>query len=177
MTLSAAPLLAALVFSFSRSTYQAVTSQRALSEAQDAAALALSAIGRDLRQAGFTPDASALVALARAEENTLTLRADLNGDGDEDDAGESVSFAEDSSRHTLTRSTGAASPQPLADPLAAGSLRFAYFDLDGAPLAAGGGLTLEQRRQVKRIDVRFALAVEGAAPFHASASIELRNVR
>lgn len=176
VTMAFMPLVGALVFAFAQSAFRSTQTQQLLSEAQDTAYLALSVITRDLRQAGFTPSGAALVALARAEGGAVSLRADFNGDGDSDDAGESISYQEDAGRHTLTRTSGSAAAQPMADHLAAGSLRFTYFDLAGQRLDASSGLGIEQRRRVKRVDASFAIAVPGAAPVPVAASVEMRNV-
>lgn len=176
VTMAFTPLVAALVYSFAQSAFRATRSQQLLSEAQDTAHLALSVLTRDLRQAGYSPAAPTVVGLERAEDGAIGLRADFNGDGDADDAGESISYQEDAARHTLARASGSSAAQPMADHLAAGSLRFAYFDLDGRRLEAGGGLSLEQRCRVKRVDADFTIAVPGAAPVSASTSVEMRNV-
>lgn len=175
-----ASLLGTLVWSFARSAWLAAAAQQARSEAQDTAHLALSVITRDLRQAGFAPGVTGPVPLARAEAARLAVRADLNGDGDSDDAGESAAYQEDAARRTLTRAQGAASAQPLADRLEAGSLRFAYHDGSGARIEPGsGGLAAEERARVRRVDVAFALLApfaNGAVRVAVSASVELRNV-
>jgi len=177
ITLAFAPLFAGLVYSFVQSSSRAARVQQALSESQDTAYLAMSVLLRDLRQAGYGSESAPPVGLAGAQTGSVALRADLNLDGDTGDAGEAVSYQEDGARHTLTRTAGAAAPQPLADHLAAGSLRFVYYDLDGARLDPGGGLGLEPRRRVKRVDVSFAIALADAAPVPVSASVEMRNVR
>lgn len=175
VTMAFMPLVAALVYSFAQSAFRSTRTQLLLSEAQDTAYLALSVLTRDLRQAGYSPAAPTVTALARAENDAVSLCADFNGDGDVDDSGESISYQEDAARHTLTRTSGAAAAQPMADHLAAGSLRFAYFDFDGQRLEAAGGLSGEQRRRVERVDASFAIAVPGAAAVQVSASVEMRN--
>jgi Tfp pilus assembly protein PilW len=179
VTTTFAVLFGALVFSFSQSAFRAARAQQALSEAQDTAHLALSLLSRDLRQAGFTPGGAPLLGLARAENGAVALRCDLNGDGDTGDSGESVSWQESPTRGTLTRASGAASPQPVADHLSIGSLRFDYVDADGARLEPGEhGLSADERWRVRRVDVTFELAVPHLlAPVRVrvEASVEMRN--
>lgn len=174
-----ASLLGILVYSFSQSAFRSARAQQARSEAQDTAYLALSVLTRDLRQAGYAPDVEPPERLARAESARVAVRADLDGDGDCDDSGESVSYQEDATRHTLTRAAGAAAPQPIADNLAAGSLCFTYFDDAGAALDPGaGGLDAASRQRVRRIDVRFAIATPfnlGPVRVAATTSVEVRN--
>lgn len=168
-----------LVYSFVRSSFAAARAQQARSEAQDTAHLALSFLTRDLRQAGCALEDFAQ-ALATAEPQRISVRADLNADGDTEDTAESVSYQEDPLRRTLTRAAGASSPQPLADHLEAGSLRFAYWDRDGARLDTGASLAADQRRRVRRVDVRFAIAVplgRERVRVEVSDSVHLRNAR
>ena len=179
VALAFASVLGALVWSFARAAFVGAAAQQARSEAQDTAHLALSVITRDLRQAGFAPSTGTIVALERAEATRVLVHADLDGDGDFDGSGESVSYQENAARQTLTRTAGASAPQPLADRLVAGSLRFAYFDATGAALEPGAsGLDLETRRRVRRVDVGFAMLApspDGPLRIGVSASVELRN--
>lgn len=169
-----------MLYSFTRSAFGAARAQQARSEAQDTAHQALAFVSRDLRQAGCGLD-PASPALVHAAPARLAARADLNGDGDTDDGAESVSYQEDGARQTLTRASGGGSPQPLADHLEPGSLRFAYWDGDGTRLdPGGGGLDEAQRLRIERVDVRFTLRLPLAAErvrVEVSNSIELRNVR
>jgi Tfp pilus assembly protein PilV len=181
VTAAFAVLFGALIYSFTVSSFRAASAQQARSEAQDTAYLALSLLTRDLRQAGAAPAAEGPLPLVRAQETSIAVQADFNGDGDCEDSGESLAYAEDATRHTLTRASGGAAPQPLADHLAPGSLRFAYYDADGTLLDAGGsGLDPQQRRRVRRVDAAFALAVPfepGPTWLAVSASVEVRNAR
>lgn len=179
ITMAFGTLAGALVFSFARTALLSAEAQRVRAEAQETAHLALSLLGRDLRLAGFTPAAAPLVGLARAESAHVALRADLNGDGDVDDAGERVSWQENASRGTLARASGAGSPQPVVDHLAPGSLRFIYFDAAGAALDPGDdGLSADERQRVRRVDVAFEIAVPhatGAVRVRVATTVEVRN--
>jgi Tfp pilus assembly protein PilW len=177
VTAAFAGLCGTLLYGFARSAFQAARAQQARSEAQDSAYQALAFVGRDLRQAGAGLAAGA-AGIIHAGAERVAVRADLNGDGDTDDGAETVSYQEDAARHTLTRAAGAASPQPLADRLEPRSLSFAYWDAADRLDPDGGELDEAQRRRIRRIDVRFAIAVPNGGEtvrVAVSSSVELRN--
>ena len=60
----------------------------------------------------------------------LELRADLNGDGAADDAGEDIIYTYDASARRILRNTGGGN-EPLADHIDA--FTFAYLDASGNP--------------------------------------------
>ncbi len=178
-----AGLLATLVCGFTRSCLRSSRVQQARSDSQETAALALDLLACDLRAAGYGETAPLWPGLTAAEPTRLSMRTDLNGDGDADDANETVAYGTDAAGTTLTRASGNAPPQPLASSLEAGSLHFSYFDTSGEELTPGAGsLDEAQRAAVCRVDIAFTVAVPSRDSSHlppartsVRSSVVLRN--
>lgn len=176
-------LVAALIYTFTQSCVRSIHAQQARSDAQDTAHAALEAIARDLRQAGYSASGLLVLGISSATATRVEMRSDWNGDGDFADASETIAYAEDATRGTLTRASGGSSPQPLIDYLVTGSLRFRYYDQANVELVpSGSGLDAAERAAVRRVDVTFTVAVPSQdphlrEPIRASvgATVGLRN--
>lgn len=185
VALALSSVFAVLIYGFARSCLRAVQTQQARSDARETAFLALDLMIREIRQAGYGSPDPVLPRLAVAEHESLSLRADFNGDGQLDGANESVRYAADDERGTLTRASGSAPPQPVVTHLEAASLSFSYFDAVGVELNTGiSGLDAVQRAAVCRVDVAFTIAVPSRDPFieestrvTVASTVALRNVQ
>src|SRR5262245_9435240 len=94
------------------------------------AGIAIDALSREIRNAGFNAGTS-LSPLVAASRESLELVADLNGDGDLEDANERVRYAYRADRRQITRASGRGTPQPFADDVPSGGLRFEFRDEGG----------------------------------------------
>jgi len=81
--------------------------------------------------AGFSARGDQLPAISAAQTSRVELRADLTGDGDCDDANETVAYGADATQTTLTRSSGDGSPQPLISNLVPTAFALTYIDDNG----------------------------------------------
>jgi hypothetical protein len=150
--------------------------------AQQEAVLAVDVLAREIRNAGFDAG-SALSPIPAASRESLELVADLNGDGDLDDAAERVRYAYRADRRQVTRASGHGSPQPFADDVPAGGLHFTFRDEGGGELNAGSAdLNEADVARIRRVDVRLRIELSNpdpraAAPIAAQASmtVALRN--
>lgn len=107
-------------------------------EATTALAGAIDQITRDVRLAGFDPEARGVTALAGASATSIVIAADLDGNGSIDTASEEqVGYRlSGSGGDTLQRTVGRQS-LPLLSELAVGGFRLRYLDGDGAELDPG----------------------------------------
>src|SRR5262245_15771446 len=107
------------------------------SEAQEAARIGAHLITADLRCAGYGGNGGFGNGVRVARVEAVEIETDLNGDGDSSDASEIIGYDFDGV-HTLRRTMGNASPQPLLSDVAPNGVAFGYFDAAGAPIAADG---------------------------------------
>jgi hypothetical protein len=99
-----------------------------------AAAGAVDQIVRDVRLAGYDPDAAGFGGVADATSTSVVLEADLDGDGAVDASSEErVAYRLSAAGDALQRVVGA-QVLPLVSPLAPGGFRLRYFDAAGAEL-------------------------------------------
>ena len=110
-------------------------------EAVAAVAAAVDQIARDVRLAGYDPQAGGVVGLPTATGATLVVAADLDGDGAVDTSSEEQ-IGYRLLNDTLERTVGRQS-LPLLDELAPGGLLLQYLDATGGPIdpAAPGALS------------------------------------
>lgn len=146
------------------------------------AALAVDAVARDIRNAGFGMDPG-VAPIAAAGIDFLELTADHNADGDLDDAHERLRYAYRADRRQLTRASGRGSPQPFADDLAPDGLRFSYKDTSGDDIPVGDtGLDEAALRRIRRIEIDLILQPRNPDPrattpieVTAALAVDLRN--
>ena len=157
-------LIATDLQQFARTMLRGVRGLEAATEAQEAARIATELIVRDLRNAGYGADGALANGIRIAAADTVEVGADLNGDGDTDDAQEVIGYRLGPDRRTLMR-VMAGVPQPLLTDLGLDGLRFAYHAADGS-LLSGPGATLDSntRRRVRRIDVVVAVEIPHPDP-------------
>lgn len=175
-------LLATGMAQFARSMLHGVRVLEVASEAQEAARLGAQLVAGELRDAGYSPDAGLGNGVRRAAPAAIVIVRDLNGDGDSDDANETVGFQYAADRRALMRGLGAAPPQPLLADVPADGLRLAYLTADGAVLSGPGELDAAQRARIRRIVATVAVELRNpnpadARPIRASqtAVVALRN--
>jgi hypothetical protein len=157
-------ILAAMAYGFTRSALLCVRVQDAKAEVQEAAVLAADVLIRELRSAGFSP-AAPCPGLLTAETERVEIGADLNGDGDIDDAHERIAYAYDTSARQITRATAGGSPQPFITGVPAGGLRFAYLDASGVAIAPGlTGLNAGDRSRIRAIAVQLQVELSNPQP-------------
>jgi Tfp pilus assembly protein PilW len=137
----------------------ALTSAGRRTEASDTLQLATEALLIDVRRAGFDPRRVGVEPLSEASSESLTLAADLDGDGTIDTASsEQIRYRCMATGGRLSRLVGGQS-MPLAAGLSA--CRIDYTDDAGTPLAATGGLDAAERAQVRRITLTVGMTHAG----------------
>jgi hypothetical protein len=157
-------LLGALSYSFARAALMSMRVQEARSEAENTVATALDLLSREVRMAGFSAGGTALTGVVAAAQDRVEVVADFDGDGQTTGANEHIAYSYSPDKHALLRTTGAASPQPLAMNLATDGVAFSYFDASGQEIAAGQALPLDERRRIHRIDVVLRVEVTNPDP-------------
>ncbi len=130
-------------------------------EADDVVVTALEAFAFDVRRAGWDPTAASIEGLAIAATDTLTLEADLDGNGVIDAGSEErVRWSCLRNPPRLARIVGAQS-MPLANSVLA--CGFGFFDAQGRRLTVAPGQDLDAlaRRAVRAIRIDLAVRPPG----------------
>lgn len=129
-------------------------------ETDDMVAAAFESFAFDVRRTGWNPRAGDLEAVLAASGDSLTLQADLDGNGAIDSGSEErVRWACLSGPPRLSRIVGSQS-MPLAGDVR--GCRFTYFDRNGAVMAVPPtGLDLVGRQAVRAIRLALALQPPG----------------
>ena len=139
-----------------------------------ALAAAVDQIARDVRLAGFDPEARGVAALAGASATSIVISADLDGNGGIDTASEEqVGYRlSGAGGDTLQRTVGRQS-LPLLSGLAAGGFRLAYLDAGGAEIDPGAPSALAA---VRAVTVEVALrATRAHGPLRLRGGARLLN--
>jgi type IV pilus assembly protein PilW len=120
-------VMAAIVDTFitQRKTYDL---QEQIAEMTQNARIGMGMLSREVRMAGYNPAGATFEAISY-DLTKLEFRADLNGDGDPDDDGETIAYFYDAATLQLMRETSG-SQQPLAENITA--FTFSYLDQAGA---------------------------------------------
>lgn len=130
-------------------------------EADDVVVTALEAFAFDVRRAGWDPTAASIEGLAVAAADTLTLEADLDGNGVIDpESEERVRWSCLQNPPRLARIVGTQS-MPLANSVLA--CGFGFFDSQGRRLTVPPGQDLDAlaRRAVRAIRIDLAVRPPG----------------
>jgi len=139
--------------------------------------LALDALSRDLRQAGFDARGTAVEPVAAASSTTLALQQDCEGDGTVDGRSrELITYSFDPGVGTLSRIVGR-QPMPLASGLSEDGFRFSYTDVSGSALDADGrNLDAPERSAIRRVSVALLVRNTDGRPLAgAVTNVALRN--
>lgn len=134
---------------------------------------AVDQLTRDLRIAGYDPEAAGIAGLTLTEAARVEMTADLDGDGAIDpDSDERIGYRWSAASGSLLRVVGRQSLPILSD-VASDGFRLAYFDHDGARLdpadAATGAVT-------RVVTVELTTAARGRrASVHVSGGARLVN--
>jgi hypothetical protein len=172
-----------LSYSFARAALMSAKVQEVKSEVQEATVMAVDVLTRELRLAGWSAAAQPLTAIRVADREYVEVACDLDGDGDSDDPNELIAYSYDAETRQVMRATAGGSPQPLVRSVPPGGLRFSYVDAAGSEIPVGaGGLSLADRRRVRRIDVLLQVQLANPDPLAGhplvstvSSSVCLRN--
>jgi hypothetical protein len=144
-------LFAAMLFQFNRAVLSSVRLQETCGEAQETTRIVIDMMTRELRLSGYSGRGARLAGLRVATSERLELQADLNGDGDTDDANEVVGYSYDAERAALLRATGNAPPQPMLDHVPAGGFVLGYRD--GNNVSLSGDLDAAARARVHQVEI------------------------
>jgi hypothetical protein len=158
-------ILGAMAYGFARAALLSVNVVDMLGEVQEVAALTASMMAREVRLAGFSASGGAVDGLRVAASEHIEVAADLNGDGDTDDAHEVVAYRYDPASRQLQRATSGGSAPPYVTGVPPGGVQFSFYDMTGAALpTTPSGLGVDDRRRVRSIDARLAVALPHPDP-------------
>jgi type IV pilus assembly protein PilW len=138
MAMSAILLGAVFTFSIAQGHY--LTSREQVTQMIQGARAAMDMITHEIEIAGYNPTRAAFSGVTYSASE-LQLKADLNGNGNATDAGETVIYTYDASAHQILRNTGGGN-QPFADDIQA--FTFEYLDANGNPTTTSA--TIRQMR-------------------------------
>jgi Tfp pilus assembly protein PilW len=149
------------VLNFNRFHMYALTTQSRQIETQGNARAALDLIVGELRRAGTDPQCKRnFDALSDARTDRLRLRADLNGNGLIDAAGEDVRYQFHPSSKSLRRT--ASSEESLAEGQVL-ALKFQYYDGAGTEIVPTGNSALSAAQQTSVRRIRVTLTMESSS--------------
>jgi type IV pilus assembly protein PilW len=104
----------------------------------------LDLITREMRMAGYDP-ADAGISGIVFDDDTLKIRADINGDGNCSNENESIDYYFDTNQLTLFRETGGAKEGVMED---VESFTFGFKDADGNSVSSAGA-----QQDIRRIEL------------------------
>lgn len=175
-------LLIGMAQTWARSTLFAQRALEAAVAADQDATLALAGLAREIRDAGYDT-AGSIAPLGAAGPDHLELLADLNGDGDNNDGFEHITYAYRADRRQVTRRSGNGNAQPFSDNVPPGGFSLSYWTDTGQPIAAeGSALSAADLSRVRRIDIALEIEIPNPDPLlpaplrtQAAVSVALRN--
>lgn len=113
---------------------------RLTAETQQQLRTAVDFMTREIRMAGLNPSGNADAGITDAQLDAITFTMDINGDGDVNDAYETITYAWDSARHMVTQQTvftdgNPAEPVDLIENVS--DLQFYYYDVNNPDPSSG----------------------------------------
>ncbi len=106
---------------------QSYDAQEQIVEMQQNARAAMDIMTREIRMAGYSPTGASIVGVHHHSDK-IHIRADITGDGDNNDPNEDIKFSYDAANLRIERDAKAG-VQPFADNIQAFTM--AYFDNNG----------------------------------------------
>lgn len=144
--------------SFETSQISALRNQSEQIDLQSSARGVVELLSRDLRRAGMDPSCSGAVeGITDATKHAVQVRADLDGSGAIDQAGEAVSYRYNGQAQRVERSTGNLGFSTLVDGVDVSGSEFRYFDGQGNELVPLPSLTRKERDSVRRVRLELSL--------------------
>ena len=122
-------------------TYSA---QEQITQMEQNARGALDIMAREIKMAGYNPAAVAVTGVVSYTSTSLTIRADIDGNGillvsgyGSETANEQIAYAYDSTNKKITRQVGDGTAETLAENI--DGLTFTYYQATGTTLATSAG--------------------------------------
>jgi hypothetical protein len=150
---------------------QTNAAQQEVAYAQQNVRAAMDLMLREIRAAGYNPEGGTFEAIQDATANSITIRADIDGDGTPDDDNEVITYGMNASdqltRTTLADIDGDGTPEMVTEPIIdfVDNLEFGYVLWGGAMLDPPViPLTLAQWRNVRAVIIRLSIRTENPAP-------------
>jgi type IV pilus assembly protein PilW len=122
-------IILAAIFTFSIVQGQYLSTQEQVNQMVQASRAAMDMLAHEIAIAGYNPTKAPFSGVTY-HASQLQLKADVNGDGDADDADEHIIYTYDASTHRILRTTGDGN-EPLADNIQAFTCE--YLDANGTP--------------------------------------------
>jgi len=136
ITLAISGIAMAAIYGVFISSSQSYRTQEGVVDAQQGARVGLDFMVRNIRMAGFDPTGTAAAGIEVASATNIRFTADMNMDGDIDNADEerlTYTFAGGTLSQIRYEGTASASTQPLIDMVSA--MAFTYLDANGVVTA------------------------------------------
>lgn len=143
----------ATTFTSQTRTYSA---QEQINQMEQNARGALDIMSREIKMAGYNPANGTVTGVASYTSTTLTIQADLTGNGTISTSSsdyEQIAYAYDSTNKKITRQVGSGTVETLAENI--DSLTFTYYQASGTTLATSAS-------NIRR--VKIAISAKTAKP-------------
>jgi len=147
----------ATTFTSQTRTYSA---QEQINQMEQNARGALDIMLREIKMAGYNPASGTVTGVVSYTSTTLTIQADVNGNGTllasgvgSEAANEQIAYAYDSTNKTITRQVGSGTVETLAENI--DGLTFTYYQASGTTLATSAS-------DIRR--VKIAISAKTAKP-------------
>jgi type IV pilus assembly protein PilW len=129
-------IILAAIFTFSIAQGQFLSTREQVTQMTQGARAALDMLTHEIGIAGYNPTKAALSGVTY-HASQLQLQADLDGDGNTDDANENIIYTYDASTRQILRNAGDGN-EPLADHIQA--FAFEYLDANGNPTTVSANI-------------------------------------
>ena len=143
----------ATTFTSQTRTYSA---QEQINQMEQNARGALDIMSREIKMAGYNPASGTVTGVASYTSTTLTIQADLTGNGTistSSSDNEQIAYAYDSTNMKITRQVGSGTAETLAENI--DSLTFTYYQASGTTLATSAS-------EIRRVNI--AISAKTAKP-------------
>ena len=141
---------------------RAYTAQEQINQMEQNARGALDIMSREIKMAGYKPNGGSLSGVVSYTSTSLTIQADLNGDGSASmnaADNEQISYTYDSSNKRISRQVGSAPAATLAENISA--FAFTYYQASGTAEAASAA-------NIRRIKIAITAKTEKPDPGYSS---------
>jgi type IV pilus assembly protein PilW len=149
----------ATTFTSQTRTYSA---QEQINQMEQNARGALDIMSREIKMAGYKPNGGSVTGVVSYSSTSLTIQADLNGDGIVSTSGsdhEQIAYAYDSANKRITRQVGNDAAAILAENISA--LTFTYYQSTGTSYATSA-------TTIRRIQISLTAKTEKPDPGYPS---------
>jgi type IV pilus assembly protein PilW len=141
---------------------RAYSAQEQINQMEQNARGALDIMSREIKMAGYKPNGGSVTGVVSYTSSSLTIQADLNGDGSISTSGsdnEQITYTYDSTNKQIRRQIGSAAAATLAENLS--SFAFTYYQASGTTLASSAS-------NIRRIEIALTAKTEKPDPGYSA---------